>query len=118
MRVCHQPPDDGESGGICLAGSVGGLDCDPGVVAEGFEELSLVWSQRHSEALGDEPVGLVSPFGAFARCGCVGGDGVHWGWAPLPWLGPAWAPLGVIFTTFVVGGSNLNCVGRDWNDGL
>ena len=71
--MCHEPPDAGERCGAGLAGPVGRLDCDPGVVAVGFQDLSLLRSQRHAEALGDEPVGLVSPFVAFARCGGVGG---------------------------------------------
>ena len=62
------------------------LDCQPVVVAEGFEDLFLLLSERHAEALGDGPVGLVSPLGAFAWCGGVRGI-VGWiltmgGWRP------------------------------------
>ncbi len=91
--VGHQPPDDGERGGVGLAGAFGRIDRDPVVSAKGLEDLSLVVSQRNAETLGDEPVGLVSPLGAFARCGGVGHG--REGWmvaAPLPWLGPVRAP--------------------------
>lgn len=62
----HQPPDDGKRGGVCLARPVGRLDCDQVVLAKRFQNLPLLIPQPHAEALGDEPVGLVSPCGAFA----------------------------------------------------
>ena len=67
--MCHEPPDDGECGGVGLAGSVGGLDGYEVVAAEGFEDLPLILSEGDAESLGGEPFGLVAPFGAFAGCG-------------------------------------------------
>ena len=91
--VGHEPPDDGERGGVGLAGAFGRIDRDPVVSANGLEDLPLVVSQGHAETLGDEPFGLVSPFGPFARCGGVGHGWESWlVAAPLPWLGPGWAP--------------------------
>ena len=64
--MCHEPPDDGDCGGVCLAGSVGGLDGYEVVAAEGFEDLLLLLSEGDAESLGGEPFGLVAPFSAFA----------------------------------------------------
>ena len=75
--VGHEPPDDGESGGVGLAGPFGRVDCDPTIVAEGVEDPSLIGSERHAEALGYEPAGLVSPFVVFLRCRGVSGGYVH-----------------------------------------
>ena len=71
--VRHEPPDDGECGGVGLAGPVWRLDGDEVVAAEGFEDLQLFLSEVDAEPVGGEPLGSVAPFGAFAGCG----GGVH-----------------------------------------
>ena len=114
--VGHEPPDDGEGGGVGLAGAFGRIDRDPVVSAKGFEDLPLVVSQGHAETLGDEPFGLVSPLGAFAGCGGVGHGlvGGLVGSGALAVVRAGLGTLGVVFSTFVVGKSSLNWDLWDW----